>query len=186
LKSAPDPVIRNDSDGLNNDSDIFKDFSTAAKLADHLNQLSTFSRFKRFAEDFLADMRKSGRRGEETKIHYREEMLGGIPYFVLRLKDAVEFMTRKDYADNWHSELNEEFAFMSFSEWKRFAMSVGFRIVENSNEPATSSRVYANPWIIENRFKGKTDLFMKNGERLEPLEYPVTNMVLICEKPAVS
>ncbi|KKW29167.1 MAG: Methyltransferase type 12 [Parcubacteria group bacterium GW2011_GWB1_52_7] len=168
-------------DGLNDD--VFKDLSATTELADHLKRFSTYARFKRFAEDFLADMRKSGRRGEETKIRYWEEVLDGIPYFVLRLKDAVEFMTRKDYLDNWHSELNEEFAFMSFSEWKKFAVAVGFRIIENPNEPAKSSRVYANPWIIENRFKGKTDLFVKNGDKLDPLDYPVTNMVLICEKP---
>lgn len=171
----------NREDGSN--EGIFKNFETGEELSKHLKNLSTYARFKRFAEDFLADMRESGRRGSETKIKYREETIDGAQYIVLSLKDAVEFMTKKDYTDNWKSELNEEFAFMSFSEWKKFLSDRGFRIIENPNEPIKSSRAYSNPWIVENRFMGKTDLFRFGNSGLEALEYPVTNMVLIGQKP---
>jgi SAM-dependent methyltransferase len=171
----------NTTDGSN--EEIFKEFDSPTELSHHINGLSTHARFKRFAKEFLEDMRTAGKRGQESVVQYKEETLDDVPYFILSLKDAVEFMSRKDYTDNWKSELNEEFAFMSFSEWKKFVSLLGFQIVENPNEPAQSSRIYTNPWIVENRYEGKTNLFtMKNGS-LEPLPYPVTNMVLIAQKP---
>lgn len=163
--------------------EIFKEYQRPEELSGHLARLSTYARFKRFAEDFLADMRRSGKRGAESKISYEEIDISGVPYFAVRLKDAVEFMTKKDYVDNWRSELNEEFAFMSFSEWKELLKTVGFKIIENPNEPAKSSRAYANDWIVENRFRGKTDIFEMRNSLLDQLQYPVTNMVLIAEKP---
>lgn len=171
----------NRDDGLN--ENIFKNFETNEELSKHLRGLSTYARFKRFVENFLTDMRSTGKRGSETKIKYHEEAIDGIPYFITSLKNAVEFMTKKDYTDNWKSELNEEFAFMSFNEWKKFLSDRGFKIVENPNETVKSSRVYSNPWIVENRFINKTDLFKLGKDGLEKLEYPVTNMVLIGEKP---
>ena len=163
--------------------DIFKEFSSTKDLGTHLAKLSTHARFKRFAKDFLEEMRTSGRRGDNSKVLYREEIIANVPYFILPLKHAVEFMSRKDYTENWKSELNEEFTFFSFNDWKRFLTIRGFSIIENPNEPSESSRVYTNEWIIKNRYKGKTDLFIKTGKKLIPLEYPSTNIVLIAEKP---
>ncbi len=171
----------NNTDG--NNEDIFKDFDSPQELGAHLAKLSTHARFKRFAKDFLAEMRQSGRRDSDTEVLYKEEIVDNVSYFVLPLKHAVEFMSRKDYVDNWKSELNEEFTFFSFKDWKKFLTKRGFNIIENPNQPTQSSRVYTNEWIVENRFKGKTDLFMKKGKKLLPLEYPPTNIVLIAEKP---
>ena len=171
----------NSDDGEN--EDILKKFNSAEELKEHLSKLSTHARFKRFAEDFLDEMRTTGRRDKNTKVLYREEVIGKVSYFVLPLKHAVEFMTRKDYVENWKSELNEEFAFFSFSDWKKFLMERGFKIVENPNQPIQSSRIYTNEWIVDNRYKNKTELFIKNGKKLVPLEYPPTNVVLIAEKP---
>ncbi len=94
----------------------------------------------------------------------------------------MEFITKKDYIDNWQSELNEEFAFWSFDEWKEALQGAGFKIIENPNMKEESSRSFSIPWIIENRFKNKAALYKKVGETLEALEYPDTNMVLIGEK----
>jgi hypothetical protein len=169
------------SDGAN--EDVETDFASPQELSDHLATLSTYARFKRFATDFLAEMRETGRRSAETKVTYREEMINGTHYFVLPYKYAVEFMSRKDYTDNWKSEMNEEFTFFDFKEWKEFLTRQGFAIIENPNEPAQSSRVYASDWIVENRYRGKTDVFTKVGEKLLPLPYPPTNIVLVAEKP---
>ena len=90
---------------------------------------------------------------------------------------------KKDYIDNWDSEMHEEFAFWGFSDWKAALQSAGFHIIENPNEPETGSRVYTNPWIVENRWEGKVALYEmgQNGD-LEPLPYPPTNIVLVGEK----
>ena len=128
----------NKSDGVN--ENIFAQFEHQDELRVHLNTLSTNARFERFAKDFLSDMRKQGRRGHDSVINYKEETVDGQEYFVLNAKDASEFLSKKDYTDNWQSELNEEFAFMGFSKWKEFVSSFDF------------SRPYTNPWIVKNAF----------------------------------
>lgn len=171
----------NKEDGSNDE--VFKEFESREELSDHLSKLSTHARFKRFADEFLKEMRDSGRRPPESKVKYREEIIDNTSYFVLPLKHAVEFMSRKDYTDNWKSELNEEFTFFDFLEWKNFLSEHGFRIIENPNEPTLSSRVYTSEWIVENRLKGKTDLYEKEGKSLTQIQYPPTNIVLVAEKP---
>jgi hypothetical protein len=170
----------NDQDGRNDN--IFAQFDNRQTLMAHLNTLSTFGRFRRFARDFLAEMRSSGQRPLETTIQFREETIQGQSYVVLSLKDAVEFMTKKDYTNNWDSEMNEEFAFWDFSQWKSALETAGFQIVENPNQPQAGSRVYVNPWIVENRWTGKVKLFQMAAGKLEKMDYPVTNIVLVGEK----
>lgn len=172
----------NDADGSN--ENIFYNPDKKEDLQQHLASLSTRGRFLRFAEDYLAGMRGSGRRGDESKLSFEEVEVVGKSYIRLRLKDAVEFITKKDYVDNWNSELNEEFAFWSFTEWKRNLMDTGFRIVENPNESNASSREYTNDWIVENRWRGKVKFFELSNGVLQEIEYPPTNMVLIGEKPS--
>ena len=165
-------------DGRNDD--IFREAQTREALAAHLAGLSTYGRFRRFARDFLAAQRAGGRRGPETQIRFRETTIDGERYAILSLRAAVEFMSKKDYTTNWNSEMNEEFAFWGFSRWKAALQQAGFHVIENPNAPAEGSRVYTNPWIVDNRYEGKVKLF-RQGEngRLRPLPYPPTNIVLI-------
>ena len=84
-------------------------------------------------------------------------------------------MSKKDYVDNWQSEMHETFCFWDFSEWRQALEHAGFAV-----HPA--SHAFTNPWIVESRFPGKVELFRKAGGTLEPMAFPVTNMVLIAEK----
>jgi SAM-dependent methyltransferase len=145
-------------DGRNDDFD--KKHSTRESLSDYLKGLSTYGRFRRFANDFRA---KEGYtlKYELTTDHVR-----------LSMKDACEFMSRKDYTDNWESEMHETFCFWDFDDWKRHLADVGFSI-------AAGSGAYTNQWIVNNRLRGKVELF---DEALSPIEYPVTNMLMIAEK----
>jgi hypothetical protein len=170
----------NEQDGRN--EDIFAQFERREELVAHLNGLSTYSRFLRFAREFLAEMRADGQRGPETEIRYREEKVEGRRCVVLTLKDAVEFMSKKDYTNNWYSELNEEFAFWDFREWKAELQAAGFHILENPNDPEKGSRVYVNPWIVAHRWEGKVELFRRTRDELTAVPYPVTNIVLVGEK----
>ena len=145
--------------------------------------MSTAARFRRFARDFLADLRAAGRRGPEAAVRYREEAVDGRRYFVLSLRAAVEFMLKKDYVTNWRSEMNEEFAFWDFGQWKRELREAGFTVLEDASDPGKSSRAYANPWIVKNRFEGKVELYVRGtAGALGRMEYPTTNMVLVGEK----
>lgn len=108
--------------------------------------------------------------------------MNGRRYFVLSLREAVEFMLKKDYGTNWRSEMNEEFAFWDFSAWKHELAAAGFKVLEGA-DPGKGSRAYSNPWIVKNRFEGKVELYVRGaGGELERMEHPVTNMVLVGEK----
>jgi hypothetical protein len=128
-----------------------------------------------FAHDFLPRRRHSS-----AAFPFQCSQQNGLPGFVVRLRSAVEFLSRKDYVDNWQSELNEEFCFWSFPEWKQVLAETGFQVLENSNEAGKTSRVYANPWIVANRYENHARLFTQKGEALP---WPPTNMVLVGEKP---
>lgn len=170
----------NDQDGGNDD--IFADFADPHQLAAHLAGLSTYARFQRFARDFLAEARTTGRRGPETALQYRETRLQGEPCIFLALKDAVEFMTKKDYVNNWASEMHEEFAFWDFAEWQGALRAAGFRVVVDGDRPGRGSRVYTSQWIVDHRWQGKVALFQPAGDQLLRLPYPPTNIVLVGEK----
>lgn len=169
-----------DTDGSN--EDIFKQCNHRDELSEHLSGLSTSARFLRFSEEYLKEMRMKGARSLDSKIIYKEEIINGQKYFVLKLKDAIEFITKKDYVDNWNSELNEEFAYWSFSEWKDILNEIGFDILENPNDLKLGSREYTNPWIVENRWVNKVEFFRKKDDGLELMPFPATNMVLVAEK----
>ncbi len=127
--------------------------------------LSTYAKFFRFTKDFLP-----------RKISYREEIIDEKKYICLRLQDAYEFMSKKNYTDNWDSEMHEEFGFYSFSKWQSLLRDIGYDI-------AQGSRTFLNPYILEHSYKDVVALFVRHGETLRPEPYPPTNMVLVGEKP---
>jgi hypothetical protein len=170
----------NSEDGSNEEP--FRVIEDEADLAAHLRDLSTAARFLRFARDFLAADRSAGRRGPETAIAFRSCRVSGRDYFVLKMKDAAEFLGHKDYVENWRSEMHEEFAFWGLAEWKRALSGAGFSLMETPADPQRGTRVYMNPWIVENRYRGKVELFVHEGGDLRPIDCPRTNIVLIGEK----
>jgi hypothetical protein len=164
----------NDVDGANEGA--LEDVEDAGKRHGHLDRLSTAARFKRFARDFLREMREKGQRSAETAVKFKEETVDGRRYVVLPLKHAAEFLTKKDYTDSWDSEMNEEFTYWTFSQWRAEMERAGFAVMARS-------RAYANPWIVENRFAGRAELYEAGaGGALVKAGYPVTNLVIVGEK----
>lgn len=155
----------NEADG--SDEDIFKTADTREALAKHLEGLSTAARFRRFARDF--------RRKEGYTLAYEEVALQGERYVRLSLGDACEFMSRKDYTDNWESEMHETFTFWSVTDWKHALEEAGFMVLP-------VSKPYVNEWIVANRLAGKVELFEPVEAGVAPLPYPVTNMLMLAEK----
>ncbi|MFN3405306.1 MAG: transferase [Cytophagaceae bacterium] len=154
----------NNKDGRNDDYE--KDLEDRSELSQYLSGLSTFGRFLRFARDF----RKKQNYILKYKIIQSEEL-----FIELSLRDACEFATKKDYLDNWKSEMNETFAFWSYTQWKHHVEDVGFEVSEES-------LAFTNQWIVENRFRGKLEFFELKGNEYKPIEFPVTNMFLVAEK----
>ena len=145
-------------DGRNSDFD--KKCPTREELADYLKGLSTYGRFLRFAKDFRA------KEGYQLNYSVNSE------YILLSLKDACEFMSRKDYVDNWESEMHETFCFWDFEDWRKHLTDAGFSV-------AGGSHAYTNQWIVANRLKGKVELYDLNAT---PIAYPVSGMIMIAEK----
>ena len=143
-----------------------------------LKTLSTRSRFRLFAVDFLRESRTRRRRGAESKVSFCETEQG----YRVTLRTAAEFLSKKDYADNWLSEMNEEFCFWSFSEWRTALGETGFRIIESGPQSSFGSRAYINPWIVEQRYAGHARLAAVDDPS-RVIEFPPTNMVLVAEKP---
>lgn len=141
--------------------------------AEWLVQLSTRTRFLLFAHDF---------RGGQAGFTFQEEQLLDHPVFRLSLRNTAEFLSKKDYTDNWASEMNEAFCFWNFTEWEQALTAAGFQVLQNPNNPSQSSRVYTSDWIVKHRHRehvALTDLAGKTAP------WPPTNMVLIAAKPLV-
>ena len=131
------------------------------KFKKTLDRMSTHRRFLQFAEDF--------RKNEGYSIEF--ETSEDQKLIQCTLKDAYEFLSKKDYTDNWMSEMHEEFGFYDFGEWKMLLESVGFEV-----HPA--SYFYTNSWIRTTRWKDVTIY----DEDFKILNYPPTTMILIGEK----
>lgn len=134
--------------------------------------LSTHSRLRLFARDFLGGQRPF----EFTEVRPAD---GGV-VCRLTLRQAAEFLSKKDYVDNWKSEMNEEFCFWSFSGWQAVLREIGLQIQAAANDSTAGSRAYTNPWVKKNRYEGHVALSATTGQ---PLDWPPTNMVLLAEKP---
>ena len=155
----------NKEDGNNDSFDT--GFADRTELATYLKSLSTYSKFRRFACDF--------RQKEGFKLVFEEVVIDDKPYIKTSLNNATEFMTKKDYHDNWQSEMHETFCFWSFSDWKQHMESAGFSI-------NPQSKAFTNDWIVENRWKESVKLFKLEDSELISQNYPVTTMFLIANK----
>lgn len=93
--------------------------------------------------------------------------------FRLPEKWAYEFALRKDYRHSWEDELREEYSYLSQSRFHELFDKLGARTLFSG--PSW------NPWIIENRFKGRLGLHDEAGR---PLGMPPTNFFLVAQKVA--
>lgn len=155
----------NRDDGLNDRQDTAG--MNDQGLNEYLSQASSELKFLIFSETF--------RIKEDEPIRYTVEQIAGKTYYRLTLRKACEFMYKKDYCDNWRSEMHELFCFWDFTDWKTQLSSHGFRLLPQSHP-------FRNSWIVENRFKDKVQLFEKIEDQFKPLEYPDTHMIIIAEK----
>jgi hypothetical protein len=91
----------------------------------------------------------------------------------LDLATAMDFLTHKDYANNWLSEMHEQFCGLEFADWKALLVDAGFEV-----DPA--SRTWRNEWIVANRIEPVASLSTVGGE---PLAWPVTHVLTVARRP---
>ncbi|SCL31081.1 class I SAM-dependent methyltransferase [Micromonospora inyonensis] len=91
----------------------------------------------------------------------------------LTLGDAMDFLTRKDYTDNWLSETREQFCGLEYADWKALLADVGFEV-----DPASSPS--RNNWIVTNRLAPVASLSTTDGQSMD---WPVTHVFLVARRP---
>jgi SAM-dependent methyltransferase len=91
----------------------------------------------------------------------------------LTFGDAMDYLTRKDYTDNWLSETQEQFCGLEYADWKSLLADVGFEV-----DPA--SHTTRNDWIVDNRLAPTATLTTPDGT---PLDWPVTHVLLVARRP---
>ena len=151
----------NSTDGKNDN--VLKECSSREELQEHLDSLSTHAKFIRFAQDF--------RKEENYEVKYKLHPENVVE---LSYRDASDFILTKDYTGNWKSEMHETFCFWSFSDWKGELERTGFRVESDSKD-------YQNPWILENRWMGRVELF-KDAKCEVKQDFPPTNMLMVAKK----
>lgn len=91
--------------------------------------------------------------------------------YKIEYTDALEFIRRKDYLNDWAVELQEEYGYFSQSEFEEVFVGLGLRTI-------VSNPIY-NPWIIKNRYRKRFKLLTLDNT---PLGDPATNYVIAGEK----
>jgi SAM-dependent methyltransferase len=91
----------------------------------------------------------------------------------LDLGSAMDYLTRKDYADNWLSEAQEQFCGLEFADWKALLADVGFEV-------DAASGAYRNDWLVEHRLAPVAALRERSGRELD---WPVTHVLIVARRP---
>jgi len=121
------------------------------------------ARFRRFAKEFKG-------RG----FPFEEREIRKIPWFLVPTHETNEFLSKKDYIENWPIEVKEEFGVFTREEWKQELETLGFRV--------GVMKSYVNPWIEKNRYRGKVWLHAPDpGGPGEEVPYPDTTLFIGAE-----
>jgi len=136
---------------------------SARAVHDELAPRVPAERFGQFAADFR---RNAGVRFDHEILDDRTVRL--------RLADAMEFLTRFSYVDNWLSETHEQFCGLSWRDWVDLSHTVGLSVDPRSG-------AWRNEWLVDNVFDPAAALFADDGT---PLDWPVTHVLLAAGLPA--
>ncbi|MEU4427748.1 class I SAM-dependent methyltransferase [Actinoplanes sp. NPDC024001] len=131
---------------------------SSGQIKTYVQSLSTRARLDQFALDFAFPCDFTAV-GEDTVR--------------IELGAAMDFLTRKDYVDNWLSETREQFCGLSFAEWSALLTEVGFEL-------DAASAPIRNDWIVENRIAPVAALADLDGR---PLDWPTTHLLVVARRP---
>lgn len=153
-------ILRLDSHDGENPASPRRDLDdfTSAEIKEYVGGLSTRARLDQFAVDFA--------------FPFAFEALddGAVR---LDLGSAMDYLTRKDYVDNWLSETKEQFCGLSFTDWTALLTEAGFEI-------DAASATIRNDWLIENRIAPVATLTDVEGRRLD---WPTTHLLAVARRP---
>jgi SAM-dependent methyltransferase len=129
-----------------------------AEVKTYVESLSTRARLDQFAVDFAFTFAYEPVDDETVRLDQ---------------SSAMDFLTRKDYADNWLSETQEQFCGLSFADWTALLTDAGFEV-----DPASAP--VRNDWVIDNRIGPVASLSDLGGN---PLPWPATHLLTVARRP---
>jgi hypothetical protein len=132
-----------------------------AEVGPYLDSLSPAGRFQQFALDFQRN----------AKTPFTFAVLDDRTV-ELSLGNAMEFLTKYRYTENWLSESHEQFCALSWSDWVRLVTGAGFRVDDRSGP-------WRNEWLVDHTFKPVGRLLDKSGAELD---WPVTHVLLVASR----
>lgn len=135
-------------------------------VAAWVGALSTDARLVQFAYDFP---RLSG-------ADFRPERVRPGSWR-LTLREAMEFLTRKDYVDNWLSESHERFCDLTGPRWADLLTAAGFEL-----EPGSGA--WRNEWVVEHAFTPVATLH--DATTGEPVDWPDTHVLTVARRPELA
>ncbi|MGC4808306.1 class I SAM-dependent methyltransferase [Micromonospora sp. DT233] len=142
------------------------------EAAAHVAGLSTRARLDQFAVDWRFPLAyRPVPAGADRAAEHEVGPDGAV--VELTLGAAMDFLTRKDYTDNWLSETREQFCGLEYAGWKALLADVGFEV-----DPASGP--FRNDWIATNRLAPVAALSTVDGR---PLDWPVTHVLLVARRP---
>jgi SAM-dependent methyltransferase len=128
-----------------------------AEVKTYVESLSTRARLDQFAVDFAFPFAYEPVDDETVRLDQ---------------SSAMDFLTRKDYADNWLSETQEQFCALSFADWTALLTDAGFEV-----DPASAP--VRNDWVIDNRIAPVASLSDLGGN---PLPWPATHLLTVARR----
>lgn len=134
--------------------------------SDDPKRCSTAALFRRFAREFRKLSDSPGFEYEEVAAPSAARRA-----FRLRRTLAAEFVLRKDYRNDWETEVLEEYTYFTQRRFEETFAAHGLRIL--------ASTPLWNPWIVRNRFEGRVVVRALDGTELD---YPPTNYLIAGEK----
>jgi len=132
---------------------------------------STAVLLERFAREFRPLCSEPGfvlRRVEDSAA---APLASGRRRYALSRRMAVEFVLRKDYRNDWDTEVKEEYTYFGQTRFEQVFADLGLRVL--------ASTPIRNPWIVANRYQGKFAWWTTDGA---PIELPPTNYVIVGER----
>ncbi|GAA2616122.1 methyltransferase domain-containing protein [Paractinoplanes durhamensis] len=134
-----------------------RDLNSEDHVPAYVGSLSTRARLDQFAVDFA--------------FPFDYEPVGDDTVRI-ELGAAMDYLTRKDYLDNWLSETQEQFCGLSFADWRELLAEAGFEL-----DP--SSKPTRNDWVIDNRIAPVAALTDTDGR---PLDWPTTHLLTVARR----
>ena len=89
-------------------------------------------------------------------------------------RDAMEFLTKYIYDENWKFEVKEQFGVFSLDGWVEEFRKTGIKVIHKES--------YLIPWLRTTHWEKDVKMEMNKNGTYEPTEYPDSTMIIVGEK----